>query len=482
MSVTVRHLNADSTFLLSFWPSSTSGAGQGRPFTILIDPWLSGSANIGPSWFVTSQHTIPASISSLSDIAAPDIVIVSQKQPDHCHEATLRQLRPEHDTWIVAEPGAAKTILGYKHFNPSRILKLRRYRAEDASSVLKFSVPVIHPSRGSTAEVSISFIPPQGISLTAVHNAIGITYSPPAMVPTLDISIPSADLDNSLSVHQHDRSSPHAEKYPQLISSPLSTDFPESTFSTSTVVSTPTSEVPSIFTATSPMPQSYTRLDTPESSDQRPVFHQSYGLHSGSTTITNHTRNLRPLSILYTPHGISLQTGLESYISTHLAPQSALPLTLLLHCFNRVDNPWILGGNIYAGAQGGTQIARAFQAQNWISAHDEQKNDRGLATLMLKFEKTPLQEIQELVSSASAAPVQTQTPAPSASLSSLSLKTVTALSSSKMKGKISFRRSSRALQPSNITTSTSTRSGGPDAAWKCAVRNLGPGEELFLTA
>lgn len=49
------------------------------------------------------------------------------------------------------------------------------------------------------------------------------------------------------------------------------------------------------------------------------------------------------------------------------------------------------------GAQGGTEIARALMARTWISAHDEKKDDRGLAVKLLKCERTSPEMVQKRV-------------------------------------------------------------------------------------
>ena len=105
MSLTVTHLNADSTFLLVFRPAAAPTAGfPPSPgylpvaFSILLDPWLVGHSTVISSRFSVTRHTIPACVSSLRDLPSPpDLVIVSQDKPDHCHEETLRQLDPNGD-------------------------------------------------------------------------------------------------------------------------------------------------------------------------------------------------------------------------------------------------------------------------------------------------------------------------------------------------------------------------------------------------
>ncbi|KAJ9354405.1 hypothetical protein DTO027B9_4748 [Paecilomyces variotii] len=206
MSLTIKHLNADTSFLLSFSPPNhhhhNSDQNQQqqkqqqpepepkpKPYTILLDPWLTGPSIIGRSWFALSHHTTPSCITHLSALPEPDLVIISQNKRDHCHEATLRQLPRDTKAVIVAEPAAARTIRGYNHFERTeRIVALRKYRHSHCHGsekkkgggderVLRFGIPALG-SEGEEGEVTVAFIPARNYA-TGVHNAIGITYRPP---------------------------------------------------------------------------------------------------------------------------------------------------------------------------------------------------------------------------------------------------------------------------------------------------------------
>lgn len=78
--------------------------------------------------------------------------------------------------------------------------------------------------------------------------------------------------------------------------------------------------------------------------------------------------------------------------------ESALPLTALLHCFDRVSNPWYLGGNICAGFPGGAEIAQNLLARAWISAHDGDKDTRGFASKKIETTRWEKEAIEEVVS------------------------------------------------------------------------------------
>lgn len=77
--------------------------------------------------------------------------------------------------------------------------------------------------------------------------------------------------------------------------------------------------------------------------------------------------------------------------------EAALPLTALIHSFDRVENPWYLGGNISSGSPGGLSIAKNLYAQAWISAHDADKNNRGLSVKQTRIGKYAPADIQSML-------------------------------------------------------------------------------------
>lgn len=98
---------------------------------------------------------------------------------------------------------------------------------------------------------------------------------------------------------------------------------------------------------------------------------------------------------MYSPHGISYDL-IQPYASSHLVAEAALPLNALIHSFDRVENPWYLGGNISAGSPGGLPIARSLYAQTWISAHDAEKNNRGLSVMQTRIGKFAAEKIETM--------------------------------------------------------------------------------------
>jgi hypothetical protein len=317
MSLTVKHLNADASFLLTFEPVPHFPPSPGfssNPFTIVLDPWLAGASKIWHPKFSLSTHRQPSCFSSLADILEPDLVIISQNKTDHCHEATLKQLPAcGTKTVILAEAAAAKTIRGWKHFDPSRVVTLPNWedpRKVTKDTIHRITLPPLTPT-GVPGEVTVAYIP-QKYDLTGLHSAIGITYRPPTS---------SSFLHNELTP-------------------PASPKSFQSTFS-------------------SP-------------SD-------------------------RALSVIYSPHGCNY-ASLYPYTTSHLVSEAALPLTALLHCFDKVQNPWWLGGNICAGFPTGKDIAMKLCAKAWISAHDEDKNTTGWASKRIETTRFGRDAVEEVVS------------------------------------------------------------------------------------
>jgi hypothetical protein len=101
--------------------------------------------------------------------------------------------------------------------------------------------------------------------------------------------------------------------------------------------------------------------------------------------------------VIFSPHGCTYKT-LKPYAQSHLVAEAALPLTALLHCFDRATNAWYLGGNICAGFPGGREIVESLLARCWISAHDADKITTGFASKNLVLEKYKREEVEAVVS------------------------------------------------------------------------------------
>lgn len=323
MSLTVKALNSDASFLLTFRPIldiSPSPEEPSNAFTILLDPWIGGTSKIWHPKFSISRQKSPPCVNSLRELPEPDLAVISQEKSDHCHQQTLTQLpRRGGKTIILAVPAAAKLIRGWKHFDPNKVVTLPKWedpRLRKSSNIYRISIAPLFPN-GTPGEVTIAYVP-QKKDLTGLHSAIGITYRPPSVI-------------------------------------------------------NPFQAVP------------LTPPDSPRS------FQSTFSQSSKDRT----------LSVIFSPHGVNYKT-LEPYITSHLVSEAALPLTALLHCFDRVENPWYMGGNVCAGLPGGQEIAQNLCAKAWISTHDAVKETTGVATIKTVIQQYPKEEVESVVSPRSA--------------------------------------------------------------------------------
>lgn len=397
MSLTIKHLNGDTTFLITFSPvdkpSQPLQCLSSQPtgtFTILVDPWLSGPSTMWHPKFLYSKHTLPSCIQHLSELPEPNVVLVSQDKPDHCHESTLRQLDPTSSlTTILAEPAATKRIKGMKHFNPSKVHALPVYSDRRPESIIRFYIPPLTPG-GTPGEATIAFIP-EKLDVSGLHNAIGITYRPPTAASLPIQYMPLTPLPQPSSPEL-----PNAQPQPFPLTPPDSPDLvnigrrpatsPVQRPSTSPGLESSAFSNQTASTISSP-------LSTPASN-----FPSHASASSISSTASVHPRQPaeKPLSIIYSPHGISYRL-IRAYASSHLVASAALPLTALLHSFDRVQNPWWMGGNVNAGLPGGVEIAQNLMAKCWISAHDEDKENTGLAVMKVATRKYTVKEVRVMV-------------------------------------------------------------------------------------
>lgn len=435
-------------------------------FSVLIDPWLSGASIVSAEWFAITQHVTPSAIQHLSEIEEPDLVLVSQNKPDHCHKETLLHLRPEGRTLIAAEPRAAKFIKSWNHFDPHRVHALTKYDAKQRfGNTFRVRIPPLGPD-GLPGELNIAFIPAKNY-MTGLHNAFGITYQPPTYVKSLatvsTIELPRRlDLEPPFTPASVPTESPRPMLSP-LAARPVSSQNYSLPFGTSprprTASGVPSSnderEVSSLdvshsqqpqrsnpttapqglphinfdalldteqFASTSPTPplspsassttaRSSRNSDASETSPQPQSASTNtsfpISLPSSPSLLNLQSRYSRPpvirpprpmaLSILYSPHGIPL-ADVQPYIQNHLVRlPGALPLTCLLHGFDFATNPWWFGGNIMMGVDGGIQIAKALMARNWISAHDEAKDDRGVGVKLLKCDRNDVNAVKRRI-------------------------------------------------------------------------------------
>ncbi|KAL9596258.1 MAG: hypothetical protein Q9219_005919 [cf. Caloplaca sp. 3 TL-2023] len=403
MSLRIKHLNGDTTFLLTFSPAEQRSPSNryGQPpgtFSVLVDPWLSGPSSMWHPKFLLSKHTVPSCISNLSHIPEPNVVLVSQDKPDHCHEPTLRQLDPFSTiTNILAIPAAAKKIRGMKHFHSDSVHALPAYSSKDHDSVIRFYIPPLSPG-GAPGEATVAYIPAK-LDMSGLHNAIGITYRPPTAAPPPtryspsfeSCTYPNFSTPNPHRHHHHQQTfnlPPTPPDSPVQRPRSLSNSTNPSTLSTASSPSVPLSPASSATTA----PSSSYRATRPSTS------HTPHPSTSSSTASTGHPpRPAKTLSLIYSPHGLAYSPHLVPYAINHLVPHAALPLTALIHGFDRVENPWYMGGNVNAGIPGGIEIARNLMARYWIGAHDEEKENSGLAVMKIRMKKFGIEDVRELV-------------------------------------------------------------------------------------
>ncbi|KAI2638074.1 hypothetical protein GGS21DRAFT_454328 [Xylaria nigripes] len=391
MALTVKHLNSDASFLLSFEPvipESVADSIIPRPFTVLLDPWITGPSTIIHPRISITSHKHPACISSLTELSQPpDLVVISQSKPDHCNEATLRQLPPSGTrTLILAEPASARLIRSWKYFDKDKVHTIERWedpRVTGKQSAIRIPVPPLQPG-GREGEVTIAFIP-QKRDLTGLHGAIGITYRSP---PTHDLI--------QLAPGTTPPTTPESETH-KLISLEIKSPFAIPAPAGDTFLLPPTPPISPISPVSPGSLRSIRSASTLIASSTHSLYSPTFRPATSSQTEKflppSPFSHSRPISLIFSPHGIPY-SHLASYATSHLVAEAALPLTVLLHCIDSISNPWWLGGNICAGAPYGAEIAMSLGARLWISAHDGDKDVRGIATGLLKRRRWDEDEIE----------------------------------------------------------------------------------------
>lgn len=380
MALTIKQLNGDSSFLLTFEPIEDGTSAHKplhEPFTILLDPCISDVGTIHRSRTGSSLPLQTPCVSSLMDLPEPDLVVISRSDAGHCHEETLRQLPPDNTkTVILAEPAAAKTIRGWRHFAGHKVQTLRRWenpRQTGRDNVARFPVDAHSRGGGHPGEVTVSYVQ-QKRDLINSHSAIGISYRPPP-------SRPSLFLRPTLSPPATPRSPVAA--FPPQLPPPVS-------------VSAGEAPRPSSSRQPSPLLSQNNGLPTPPAS---PVMSRSVRSVKSTATLSPHVRD-RALSVIFSPHGIPYSGGLEAFATTHLLNETALPLTALLHCFDDIAAPRWLGGGASTGAPEAQRTASTLGARALISAHDGRELIGGLLGKMARRRRYRQDEVRDMVLSA----------------------------------------------------------------------------------
>ncbi|EME77629.1 uncharacterized protein MYCFIDRAFT_216834 [Pseudocercospora fijiensis CIRAD86] len=376
MALTVKQLNDDTSFMLTFKPSfapddcKSTHAFPGS-YTILIDPWLSGSTTIFHHKFATSTHTSTPTIQSLKEVEDEiDLIIISQDKPDHCNEETLCSLPKLTRTRILATPKAAKKIRSWNYFErPGIVEELVPYSAYHPDTILRIPIDP-YSSASAEGEVTIANISTK-TDLTRLHNAIAITYCPPGTLMTAP-----------------DGSTVNLSDLPVLARQGVSHPLSRNPSRKRPSVASPKGIFKAIHNLPQPSPTSLTSPDT-----SRPSTSGAQRPSTSSTLSKRHQNHENVLSILYTPHGIDPPL-LRPYIETHLSllPR-AIPITALFHSLNIESNPKILGGTVSSGAPGGIEIVKEVDVRYWIAAHDEMKENEGWATKWITSQKFEVEDV-----------------------------------------------------------------------------------------
>lgn len=356
MALNIKHLNADSTFLLTLAPPWAPSHARDRfPGTcsILIDPWLVGPSSILNPRFQLTRLIQPPCVASLADLPSPDLIIISQGKPDHCHKETLCTLPKDSPVTIVAVPDAYRQIKSWKHFTHAKLIRLDPYHPRK-DNLYRHSLPS-YVDNSSPGELTVSYLEQAG-DLTGLHNGVGVTYRPPA---STFLSRGGAQMTLPLTPPISPLRSHHSLMHLTSSSEPVTPA--ESVFNFTPTTSLTRSATPSLPALTT---QAYSAEQT--------------------------------ISILYTPHGVS-SSAIEAYAANVLRPTGALPPLALFHAVNIEENPWYLGGKVVSGLPGGIELIKRFGAKYWVSAHDEVKENSGIATKLIKSRAYEVGEAQDVL-------------------------------------------------------------------------------------
>jgi hypothetical protein len=163
MSLTLRHLNADTSWLIIF-----------DGFKILLDPWLFGPQTDYFRYFSTQEHAVPSSMQNISrdlDVQI-DAIIISHEFTDHCHEETLRSLSATIP--VFATTNASKLIRRWHHFQHVYNIPLLNDRFE------KFTLSMLNEQQSELNmpdTISVGYIPEKGfMAMPSLHGATCISF------------------------------------------------------------------------------------------------------------------------------------------------------------------------------------------------------------------------------------------------------------------------------------------------------------------
>jgi hypothetical protein len=163
MSLTLRHLNADTSWLIIF-----------DEFKILLDPWLFGSQTDFFRYFSTQEHSVPPSIQNIDRDLDMQInaIIISHEFSDHCHEQTLRSFSATIP--VFATNNASKRIRRWNYFQHVFDIPLLDDRPENFTlSMLSRQQPQLNMPN----TINVGYIPEKGfMALPSLHGATCISF------------------------------------------------------------------------------------------------------------------------------------------------------------------------------------------------------------------------------------------------------------------------------------------------------------------
>ena len=344
MAMSIRRLDAEVSFLLTFEPivTDTSDRFLNEPFRVLLNPHLARQPTLS-----LKRRSVPISNKYIADadeaLYTADTIVISHASADCCDESTLRRCQLVNpNTIILAAPEAARVIRRWKNFDTRHLDVLQRW--EDprlAGQNRDIRIPLLLQATGrNCGEVTISYIAPRRDN-KGQHSAIGITYRPP---PEQNLS-----------------------RFPRSMQTPPTTPKPRM----------------SCF-----LPQIPTLLPTPPTSP-------SLRSTRSTASLAPHLLN-RAVSLIYAPNGIAFPP-LEGYATTHLLNEAALPLTALLHCFDRVDAPWWMSGCVRTGVTTGLEIASALGARLWLDVpQNSSAGSRKFDSLRARMTRRTTHDMQDV--------------------------------------------------------------------------------------
>lgn len=162
MSLIIRHLNGDTTWLIRW-----NGLG------ILIDPWLVGVQSDYSRYFSCQEHRIKSSIENVDEIKDEiDLILISHHYSDHCHEQTLRSL--SRSIPIFATKNAFQRIRRWNYFEHLFLIP------ELINSVDHFTLDELSEKKLSLSkfdEISVGYLSEKGLfSAPSLHGVTVISF------------------------------------------------------------------------------------------------------------------------------------------------------------------------------------------------------------------------------------------------------------------------------------------------------------------